>query len=99
MGSLSEPVGHVNDAPGVVSAAYLLGRGLSLCRPDPGTKTPKYRRWPTFSLAADDFAPDDLYGIIGGPLSSCNRPGHALVIPDLDAPEAVKKADDFLPPT
>src|SRR5262249_41229994 len=38
-------------------------------------------------------------GILGGPLSDCGRPGHALVIIDLDAPEAVARADGMLPPT
>jgi P4 family phage/plasmid primase-like protien len=84
---------------GVVSAAELLSLGLALCRPDPGQKKPTYQRWGTYSLKADDFAPDALYGILGGPLSDCNQPGHALVIVDNDDAQAVEKADDFLPPT
>jgi putative DNA primase/helicase len=36
---------------------------------------------------------------MAGPLSDGGRPGHALVILDLDAPEAVRLADDFLPAT
>jgi hypothetical protein len=50
-------------------------------------------------LEASDFGPDDLMGILGGPLSDFNQPGHALVPIDLDAPEAVEKADEFLPST
>jgi putative DNA primase/helicase len=80
-------------------AAALLARGLALCRPDPGEKKPTYRGWPTRSLAAGDFAEGDLFGVLGGPLSDGNRPGHSLVIIDLDAPAAVETGDCFLPPT
>jgi hypothetical protein len=66
---------------------------------DPGTKNPTYPGWPTRSLEADDFDQDNLVGIIAGPLSDGNRPGHALVIVDLDAMSAVEKADVYLPPT
>jgi hypothetical protein len=40
-----------------------------------------------------------MYGVICGPLSDGNKPGHALVIVDLDARVALEKADDFLAPT
>jgi len=45
------------------------------------------------SKEAGDFEPGDMIGVIAGPLSDANRPGHALVIIDLDAPEAVEQAD------
>ena len=65
---------------GVVSAAELLSLGLALCRPDPGQKKPTYRGWPTRSLKADNFGANDLYGILGGPLSDCNQPGHVYAL-------------------
>src|SRR5262249_36153619 len=64
--------------------AELRAVGLALCRPDPGSKSPTYAGWSTRSQEPGDFGPSDLCGIIGGPLSDCNRPGHALVIIDLD---------------
>jgi hypothetical protein len=88
-----------NSKPGVLSAAELRARGFALCRPDPGKKNPTYRRWGTYSLGSDDFGPDDLYGVICGPLSDLNRPGHALIIIDLDDADALAKADGILPPT
>src|SRR5262249_31107154 len=51
------------------------------------------------SLEPGDFIDGDLIGILGGPLSNGNRPGHALAIIDLDAAEAVATADALLPPT
>jgi hypothetical protein len=87
---------------GVVAAAELRRRGLALCKPDPDSKSPRYTGWPTRSLEPADFNPHDQYGIVAGPLSDGNRPGHALVILDLDAAEAaeaVEKADQFLPET
>jgi P4 family phage/plasmid primase-like protien len=88
-----------DNGTGVLCAADLRARGLALCRPDPGEKKPTYPGWPTRSLEATDFGGDSLFGILTGPLSDCNRPGHALVVPDLDLPAAVQKADDHLPPT
>src|SRR5262245_9277171 len=73
--------------------------GLALCKPDPGQKKPTYLGWSTRSLEPGDFIDGDLIGILGGPLSNGNRPGHALAIIDLDAAEAVATADAFLPPT
>jgi hypothetical protein len=82
-----------------VAAAELRRRGLALCKPEPGTKSPTYHGWPKRSLEANEFGYRDLYGIMAGPLSDGNHPGHALVILDLDALEAVEKADQFLPQT
>jgi hypothetical protein len=80
-------------------AAELLSRGLAVCRIDHQEKKPTYRGWSTRSLGAEDFAADDLIGIMGGPLSDGRRPGHALVIIDLDDAAALEKADGYLPPT
>ncbi len=81
------------------AAAALRARGLALCKIKPGEKTPSDPGWPTRSAEPDDFGGGDQVGILGGPLSSCNRPGHALVIIDLDAAAAVNLADAHLPPT
>jgi hypothetical protein len=80
-------------------ADQLIAAGLALCKPDPGTKNPSYPGWPTRSLAPEDFAPGDLLGILGGPLSDCNLPGHALAVVDADSAEAVRKASNHLPAT
>jgi hypothetical protein len=77
----------------------LRAHGLSVCRIVPGDKLPAYKGWPTRSLEPNDFGPDDLVGIIGGPLSDGNRPGHALIVIDLDSPDAVGLADHYLPVT
>lgn len=81
------------------AAEELRARGFALCKPDPSEKKPTYRGWSTRSLEADDFRTGDMLGIIGGPLSDGGRPGHALVIIDLDSPDAVRLADEHLPPT
>jgi hypothetical protein len=83
----------------VQAADRLISAGLALCKPDAGTKNPSYAGWSARSLSPDDFAEGDLIGILGGPLSDCNLPGHALVVLDLDAAEAIKKADAHLPAT
>jgi putative DNA primase/helicase len=80
-------------------AAVLRSRGFALCRPDPGTKKPTYRGWSTRSLEPHDFAAGHLLGVLGGPLSNGNRPGHATVILDLDKSPVIAKADDFLAAT
>lgn len=77
----------------------LRARGFAVCKPDPSGKAPTYPRWPTRSLEPGDFAPADMVGILCGPLSDGNRPGHALIIVDLDAAEALALADEHLPPT
>jgi hypothetical protein len=82
-----------------VPAADLRACGLALCKPDPDSKSPKYKGWPTRSLEPADFGPTDLYGIIAGPLSDGNQPGYALVIIDLDDPLVLANADEFLPAT
>src|SRR5262245_66591297 len=80
-------------------AARLRARGLALCKPGRDTKIPAYPGWPTRSLEPEDFSPGDSLGILCGPLSHANRPGHALVVVDGDAAAAVEKAGAFLPPT
>ena len=70
-----------------------------MCRPDPAEKKPTYPKWGTRSVEPGDFQPGDQVGILGGPLSDGNRPGHALVIIDLDTADAIATADEFLPAT
>ncbi len=74
-------------------------RGFALCKPDPEQKKPTYNGWPTCSLEPADVADGDMLGILGGPLSDGGRPGHSLVIIDLDATDAVQLADNYLPQT
>jgi hypothetical protein len=81
------------------SAAELRARGFALCRVDAGTKRTRDRGWTARSAEPDEFGPDDLVGVMGGPLSDGGRPGHALVVIDLDSAEAVGRADAYLPPT
>jgi hypothetical protein len=81
------------------SAALLREYGFSVCKPDPAAKAPTHKGWSAASLEPWGFRAGDQLGIIGGPLSDGGRPGHALVIIDLDAAEAVARADDFLPVT
>ncbi|WP_162673144.1 AAA family ATPase [Gemmata massiliana] len=73
--------------------------GFAVCKPDPREKKPTYRGWSTRSLEQDDFTERDQVGIIGGALSDGNRPGHSLVEVDLDATDAVRLADEYLPAT
>lgn len=88
------------DTTNVRSAASALRRrGIALCRIDPGSKQPTYSKWGTRSLEAGDFGAGDQLGILGGPLSDCNREGYALVIIDLDARNALQLADAYLPTT
>jgi putative DNA primase/helicase len=77
----------------------LRAAGFAVCKPDAGTKRPRYRGWSTRSLEPDDFAPHDPVGILAGPLSDGNRPGHALVEVDLDDEAALALADLCLPAT
>ncbi|HEY1381269.1 MAG TPA: hypothetical protein VGF55_31000, partial [Gemmataceae bacterium] len=79
--------------------AKLRDRGFAVCKPNQRQKKPTYRKWATRSLEPIAFKPGDQLGIIGGPLSDGNQPGHALVIVDLDSANAVAKADDYLPAT
>jgi hypothetical protein len=88
-----------NNSRSSEAAWHLRKAGFALCKPDPGEKKPTYKGWPTRSLEPDDFRDGDLIGILGGPLSDFNLPGHALVPIDLDDALALEKADDFLPPT
>jgi hypothetical protein len=92
----SDPSGEPSVTTGV---RVLRQRGFALCKPDPGTKSPTYPKWCTRSLEPGEFAPGDMVGILGGPLSDGNRPGHSTVILDLDADAALAIADDHLPPT
>lgn len=80
-------------------AKELIDRGFAVCRVRKGEKNPGYTGWTTLSADADEFSDIDNLGIMGGWLSDGDKPGHALVIVDLDNPDALRFADDFLPPT
>lgn len=91
---------HRSTLPNAKQAAKRLrARGLAVCRIDAATKTPTYPGCSTHSLDAADVAPDDLIGIVAGPLSHGNHEGHALNVVALDDANAVKLADKHLPKT
>lgn len=73
------------------------GRGFAVARLTPGKKRPTDAGWTQRSREPHEFRPGDGVGIMTGPLSG--SPGHALVCVDLDAADAVERADAFLPPT
>jgi hypothetical protein len=79
-------------------AAELSRRGLSLARLDRATKRPVDPDWPD-PARRSPVRPGDDYGIITGPQSNYNRPGHALVTADLDSRAAVELAPRHLPAT
>jgi AAA domain len=81
------------------AAARLRAAGLAVCKIRPPDKQPGYNGWSEKSLEPADFGDGDMIGILGGPLSDGGKPGHALVLIDLDAAEAVARADAHLPPT
>lgn len=90
----------IASAPSVSAAVKVLrGRGFAVCKPDPKEKKPTYRGWAARSLEVNDFGCGDQLGALGGALSDGGRPGHALVIIDLDAAAAVERADAHLPAT
>jgi P4 family phage/plasmid primase-like protien len=80
-------------------AACLRRLGLAVCKPDKREKKPTYPEWGTRSLESRDFGAKDQLGVVCGPLSDGNKAGHALVIVDLDSPDALAKADEHLPAT
>lgn len=82
-----------------VAADQLRQRGFAVCKPDRKEKKPTYKEWGTRSLEPSDYREGDQLGILGGPLSDGGKEAHALVIVDLDSPEAVKHAGEYLPLT
>jgi P4 family phage/plasmid primase-like protien len=68
-------------------------RGFAICRLLPGGKDLKAKGWSTKSAEPGDLLDQDNLGILTGVLSG------NLVCIDLDATDAVAKADEFLPPT
>jgi P4 family phage/plasmid primase-like protien len=74
-------------------------KGIALARIKPGEKTPTDRAWTSRSAEVDEFEEGDNVGIQCGRLSDGGRPGQHLICIDLDAPEALARADEFLPPT
>ncbi len=81
------------------AVAMLIYAGFAVCKPTADGKAPKYKDWSTRSVVPDDFRDDDNVGIMSGPLSNGGKSGNALVIIDLDADDAVRLADEFLPAT
>ncbi|MCI0702327.1 MAG: phage/plasmid primase, P4 family [Planctomycetia bacterium] len=81
------------------AAALLRSRGFAICKPNPNKKKPTYKGWSTRSFEPADFVEGDQLGILSGALSDGNRPGHSLVVVDLDTNEAVGQADAHLPAT
>ncbi|HEY7330176.1 MAG TPA: phage/plasmid primase, P4 family [Gemmataceae bacterium] len=75
------------------SAANYMQRGYGVCRIRPGEKRPTYKKWNLRSLSAEDFHEGDNLGLLTGHLSG------DLVCVDLDSPEALRLADEFLAPT
>lgn len=81
------------------AAKTLIGLGYAVCRIPAGKKRATDTGWTTRSATPDEFQPGDMIGIVTGPASHGFREGHALVGVDLDSPEAVERADEFLPDT
>src|SRR5205814_2143916 len=77
----------------ITAAAVLRARGLALCRVNPETKRASDAGWTTRSVEPHELRPGDLIGVQGGPLSHAGKPGHALVVLDLDSADAVRLAD------
>lgn len=67
--------------------------GLAVAAIRPGEKVPGYRGWTRRSLEPQDFCPGAQVGLMPGRLSG------DLVCVDLDSPDALARADAFLPPT
>lgn len=89
-----EPWSAIRAAVGDLRAS-----GFAVCRVRRGDKTPDHAGWPTGSLGPEDFRDGDSVGIVCGWPSAGNVPGHAVVYLDLDSPDAVARADHFLPAT
>ncbi|MDB5314018.1 MAG: hypothetical protein JWO38_8220 [Gemmataceae bacterium] len=80
-------------------AAEYRAAGFAICRIPSGEKRPRDAEWSTRSAEPAEFRAGDTPGIQCGSLSDGGRPDHALVCVDLDAREALDRADDHLPPT
>ena len=92
--SLDQKLKQVRDC-----VAGYIAAGLAVCRLPPDDKNPQYPGWPTRSLLPHRFGQATNVGIITGWISDGGRPGHALVVIDLDAVAAILAADSYLPPT
>jgi P4 family phage/plasmid primase-like protien len=71
-------------------AADYIRRGYGVCRIKSGEKRPTYKDWNLKSLYEQDFKEDDNIGLLTGRLSG------DLVCVDLDSPDALRLADEFL---
>src|SRR4051812_45048439 len=85
--------GTMTDFEITLAAAQLRDRGFAVTWLDGGTKRPHHREWTAASQEPDDYRPGDMLGLMTGRLSG------DLVCVDLDSPEALALADDYLPPT
>lgn len=72
------------------AATYYISRGWQVVPLAPGKKNPVDDGWLKLVFTPDDFNPDDGIGI---------RSVNGIVVVDVDAPEAVQVADNFLPET
>src|SRR5688572_26810 len=81
----------------VEHALAYLARGWAVVPIPPRSKGPTLPSWQTLRLSSSEvpryFSPGDNCGVILGEAS------HGLVDVDLDCPEAVRRAPEFLPPT
>jgi P4 family phage/plasmid primase-like protien len=83
----------MNDAQMIEAARSLRERGFALVWLRPGEKRPKRMGWTESSEEPEAYSPGSNLGLMTGRLSG------DLVCVDLDSPDALAKADDFLPPT
>ena len=81
------------------AAAEYRRLGLAVCRIRAGEKRPTGPGWTTRSATPDEFQPGDGIGLLCGWLSNGGTDGQFLLCVDLDKPDAVEKADQFLPAT
>jgi hypothetical protein len=79
------------------AAAELIADRYAICRTKPNEKRPTYPRWTLASIDPDDIGPDDGIGIVCGPLSGPDECATTCI--DLDNPDALPLADQYLPAT
>jgi hypothetical protein len=80
--------------PDIIQEAHRLReRGYAIAWLDRTTKRPYRKDWTRESSELCDYAPEDGLGLM------CGRLSGDLVCVDIDSPEALAKADEFLPPT
>src|SRR5688572_22757266 len=75
------------------AATAYIESGWAVVPIPPGEKGPRFRNWQNRRFGPSEFKSDDNIGVVLGTASG------DLVDVDLDCPEAVALAPDFLPPT